>query len=38
MGISWTNVWYVSKEEAYATRKWVEDNDGVVFWSQVLPD
>jgi hypothetical protein len=28
----------LSKEEAYATRKWVEDNDGVVFWSQVLPD
>jgi hypothetical protein len=28
----------LSKEEAYATRKWVEDNNGVVFWSQVLPD
>jgi hypothetical protein len=28
----------LSKEEAYATRKWVEDNDGVVFWSQVLTD
>ena len=28
----------LSKEEAYATRKWVEDNDGVVFWSQVLSD
>jgi hypothetical protein len=28
----------LNKEEAYATRKWVEDNDGVVFWSQVLPD
>jgi len=22
----------MSKEEAYATRKWVEQNDGVVFW------
>lgn len=28
----------LSKEEAYATRKWVEDNNGVVFWTQVLPD
>ena len=28
----------LSKEEAYATKKWVEDNDGVVFWSQVLSD
>ena len=28
----------LSKEEAYATRKWVEDNNGVVFWSQVLSD
>ena len=22
----------MSREEAYATRKWVEANDGVVFW------
>jgi hypothetical protein len=28
----------LSKEEAYATRKWVEDNDGVIFWTQVLTD
>jgi hypothetical protein len=28
----------LSKEEAYATKKWVEDNGGVVFWTQVLPD
>jgi hypothetical protein len=28
----------LSKEEAYATKKWVEDNNGVVFWTQVLPD
>ena len=28
----------LSKEEAYATKKWVEDNDGVLFWTQVLPD
>jgi hypothetical protein len=28
----------LSKEEAYATKKWVESNDGVVFWTQVLPD
>ena len=28
----------LSKEEAYATKKWVESNDGVVFWIQVLPD
>jgi hypothetical protein len=28
----------LSKEEAYATRKWVEDNGGVIFWTQVLPD
>jgi hypothetical protein len=28
----------LSKEEAYATKKWVEDNDGVVFWTQVLPN
>jgi hypothetical protein len=28
----------LSKEEAYATKKWVEDNDGCVFWTQVLPD
>jgi hypothetical protein len=28
----------LSKEEAYATKKWVEDNGGVIFWTQVLPD
>lgn len=22
----------MSKEEAYVTRKWVEENNGVVFW------
>lgn len=22
----------LTKDEAYVTRKWVEDNDGVVFW------
>ncbi len=25
-------------EEAYATRKWVEESGGVVFWTQVLSD
>jgi hypothetical protein len=28
----------LNKEEAYATRKWVEENDGIVFWFQALPD
>ena len=28
----------MSKEEAYATKKWVENNNGVVFWTQVLPN
>jgi hypothetical protein len=28
----------LSKEEAYATRKWVEESGGVVFWTQVLSD
>jgi hypothetical protein len=28
----------LSKEEAYATKKWVEDNDGAIFWTQVLTD
>ena len=28
----------LSKEEAYAIKKWVEDSDGVVFWTQVLLD
>jgi hypothetical protein len=26
------------KEEAYATRDWVEANNGCVFWFQALPD
>ena len=26
------------KAEAYATREWVEEQGGVVFWTQVLPD
>jgi hypothetical protein len=25
------------KEQAYATREWVEENDGVVFWFQPIP-
>jgi hypothetical protein len=28
----------LSKEQAYATREWVEKNNGVVFWFQALPD
>jgi hypothetical protein len=28
----------LSKEEAYATRDWVEENDGTVFWFQPLPN
>jgi|TARA_B100002051_G_scaffold245937_1_gene253664 hypothetical protein len=28
----------LSKYHAYATRKYVEDNDGVVFWFQPLED
>jgi hypothetical protein len=28
----------MSKEEAYATRKWVEEQDGVVWWFQGLPE
>lgn len=28
----------LSKEEAYATRKWVEENNGSVWWFQALPD
>jgi len=28
----------LSKQEAYATRDWVEKNNGVVFWFQALPD
>jgi hypothetical protein len=26
------------REHAYETRDWVEEQGGVVFWSQVLPD
>lgn len=26
------------KEHAYETRDWVEEQGGVVFWTQVLPD
>jgi hypothetical protein len=28
----------LSKEEAYATKKWVEERNGSVWWSQGLPD
>jgi hypothetical protein len=28
----------MSKEEAYATRKWVEEQKGVVWWFQGLPE
>ena len=28
----------LSKEQAYATREWVEENNGTVFWFQALPD
>ena len=28
----------LNKQEAYATREWVEDNDGTIFWFQPLPD
>ncbi len=28
----------LSKDEAYATREWVEEQGGVVFWFQPLPD
>ena len=28
----------LSKEEAYATRAWVEKNNGSVWWFQALPD
>ena len=28
----------MSKEQAYATKEWVENNDGTVFWFQALPD
>ena len=28
----------LSKEQAYATRDWVEKQDGVCFWFQALPD
>lgn len=26
------------KEQAYATREWVEQQDGTTFWFQALPD
>ena len=26
------------KEQAYATRDWVEEQEGVCFWFQALPD
>jgi hypothetical protein len=28
----------LSKEQAYATRDWVEKENGVCFWFQALPD
>jgi hypothetical protein len=28
----------LSKEEAYATRDWVEERGGTTFWFQALPD
>jgi len=28
----------MSKEQAYATRDWVEQQSGTVFWFQALPD
>lgn len=28
----------LDKSDAYATREWVEKNDGVVYWFQALPD
>ncbi len=28
----------LSKEEAYATKKWVENNDGCVWWFTALED
>lgn len=28
----------LNKAEAYATRDWIESNDGVVFWFQALPN
>jgi len=28
----------MDKSDAYATREWVEKNDGVVYWFQALPD
>lgn len=28
----------LSKEQAYATREWVEQQDGTTFWFQPLPD
>lgn len=28
----------LSKEEAYATREWVERQGGVTWWFQALPD
>jgi hypothetical protein len=28
----------LDKSDAYATRKWVEEKGGVVYWFQALPD
>lgn len=28
----------LSKNDAYVTREWVEENGGTVFWFQALPD
>jgi hypothetical protein len=28
----------LDKSDAYKTREWVENNDGVVYWFQALPD
>lgn len=28
----------LKKSDAYATREWVEKQDGTVFWFQALPD
>jgi hypothetical protein len=28
----------LEKSDAYATREWVEKNNGVVYWFQALPE
>jgi len=28
----------LDKSDAYATREWVEERSGVVYWFQALPD